>query len=412
MSLQCDKCDRIFARKSAFESHKNRKTTCKKDEAEILKVRVALLEEKLSKIEQIILGLHPKALDIEEKVQTKHTTQEKSAPKHKNTIISAPEIVKPFLKWIGGKTQIIDDVLRLFPIEMDNYHEPFLGGGSVLFAVLSYKKQGKLTIKNKIYASDLNQNIINLYKNIQSNPNELITETNILITEYSRAKPKLSVDVEVNRTPKTLEEALSSTESYYYWVRNKFNSIADEHRSAPSTSAMVIFMNKTNFRGMYRESTNKEKRAIFNVPYGNYKNPTIINTTHDTRDSVVCSCVHCISTLIKDVVFTTQSFTNSLKIAKKGDFAYLDPPYAPETNTSFVAYNQDGFGLELHNTLFKIVSDDFTKKHVKMLMSNADVKLVRDAFPDPKFTTKVIVCRRSINSKKPGSTTNEVLITN
>jgi DNA adenine methylase len=300
------------------------------------------------------------------------------------------QITKPFLKWVGGKTQILDKVLSEFPKTMTNYHEPFLGGGSVLLGLLSHIRDKKITVSGRIYASDLNANIINLYKTIQSNPELLISEVKTLISEYTES----AQNNEVNRTPKTKEEAMTSQESYYYWIRSKFNS--EDKEQAPIKAAQLLFLNKTCFRGVYREGPKG-----FNVPFGNYTNPGIMEEAH----------IREVSNLIKDVVFTTASFTESLKKVEPGDFIYLDPPYAPETETSFVGYTKDGFNLDEHNKLFELCSN-FTSTRIKWVMSNADVKLVKDAFPIPLYETKIISARRSINSKNPEAKTNEVLIRN
>lgn len=294
---------------------------------------------------------------------------------------------KPVLKWVGGKTQIINDVIAKIPNDMVNYHELFLGGGSVLLAVLSLQKQGLMTIRKKVYAYDANEILINVYRDIQKNKDELFSYISYYITEYGNVVGDI-----INRKPTTIEEAKTSKESYYYWVRNKFNNM---DKNTVECSAIFMFLNKTCFRGMYREGPNG-----FNVPYGHYKTtPSII--TKVELDSV--------SELIKNVEFIHNDFRDSIKKAKVGDFVYLDPPYAPENETSFVGYTSDGFTLESHNKLFhEIIKLD--EKKIKFLMSNARVDLVINYFKDYQCTN--IIARRAINSKKPDATTMEVLIYN
>jgi DNA adenine methylase len=297
------------------------------------------------------------------------------------------ERMKPFLKWVGGKTQIIHQVLEKFPREIANYYEPFLGGGSVLLALLS---DSTIKIHGKIIASDLNSNIIGLYRNVQSRVEELITEVGILVAEYAQCKGTV-----VNRKPLTMEDAMTSPESYYFWIRSRFNALNREERQSVKASAMLLFMNKTCFRGVYREGPHG-----INVPYGNYKNPTILDADHIRK----------VSHVIQPVVFICQDFREALSTLCAGDFVYLDPPYAPENEKSFVSYTADGFDLNAHKALFDICGG-FIAKNIGMLMSNADVELVREAFKDG-HEVRTISCRRAINSTNPEARTNEVLIRN
>lgn len=282
-------------------------------------------------------------------------------------------ITKPILKWVGGKTQIIDKLLFEFPSEINNYHEIFLGGGSVLLALLSYIKNGNIKLNGNIYAYDLNEALIYVYKNIQSNYIELYNELQKLIINYSDNDKK---------------------EDYYYYIRNEYNKIED--KTLIITSAMFIFLNKTCFRGLFRIGPNG-----FNVPYGNYKNPEIININHLEE-------VH---NLIKDVIFICLDFTKSIKkdIYDKDDFIYLDPPYASETDKSFIKYTEKSFNN--HIELFNMIHE-LTNENIKIILSNSDVELVRNNFINDKYEIKSILCKRTINSKNPNSKTKEVIIKN
>ena len=297
---------------------------------------------------------------------------------------------KPILKWVGGKTQIIDIVINKFPREMQNYHEPFIGGGSVLFGLLHSIKTGAIQVYGQIYAYDANPALIGVYKNIQINPRELLDAIQNLIMEYIQCN-----GTSINRTPATLEEAMQSKENYYYWCRGRYNSLDSIDKMGIMGSALFVFLNKTGFRGMFRTGPNG-----FNIPYGNYKNPEIINEAH----------LYEIHMLIQGVQFECADFTDSLARVNGGDFVYLDPPYAPENATSFVGYTEAGFGLDKHQKLFELCNTMSSEK--KWMMSNADVPLVREYLCSPSYIISSIMCKRSINSKNPESKAKEVIITN
>lgn len=206
-------------------------------------------------------------------------------------------VVKPILKWLGGKTQILDKILQEIPKHINNYHEPFVGGGSVLLGFLTLVYEGSIKVDGNIYVSDKNANLINMYINIRDKPDEVIDVLNVLLEEFKHLTFDTSVE-KPNRQPKNKSEALQCQESYYYWTRKVFNTFQDTERNTPKSSAYFIFLNKTCFRGMYREGPNG-----FNAPFGHYKNPSIYN-----KNDVLL-----VSSLLQHVEFSSQSFEKSLE---------------------------------------------------------------------------------------------------
>jgi DNA adenine methylase len=355
----CEKCGKEFKQKSHYTTHINKKNPC-------------VSETKLKEL--IDSAVNEKLVEIK---------QEK--PLKKNPVS------KPILKWVGGKTQILDKLITDFPVEMNNYREAFLGGGSVLLTLLSYVKNGAIKINGNVYAYDLNEPLIYVYKNIQSHHVELYDKLQTIITEFNGCGTG-----EINRKPKNIEEAKLAKENYYYWVRSAYNKLSPVEKKTVIGSAIFIFLNKTCFRGVFRVGPNG-----FNAPYGHYNNPEIINKEHLDE----------ISGLIQCVIFECSDFTASLASVESDDFVYLDPPYAPETDTSFVGYTESGFDLDAHKNLFKIIHE-LTETNKKVMLSNADVSLVRENFTNEKYNTVSILCKRSINSKNPESKAKEVIIKN
>ena len=294
---------------------------------------------------------------------------------------------KPFLKWVGGKSQLLNTILKYIPKQFNNYHEPFLGGGSMLFAILTLHKNHLINIQGEIYAYDLNKNLINLYKDIQTNKDQLFACISKFINEYDSISGTV-----INRKATTLDEALSSKESYYYYLRQMYNK-NNPDSSTVLMSALFIILNKLCFRGLYRTGPNG-----FNVPYGHYKKTPSIIKKED---------LYTISNLIQNVHFICADYNKSFASFQENDFVYLDPPYVPENSTSFVNYNVGGFDMNEHINLFNKIK---TLSNINFILSNSNVPIVNNNFKD--YEIHAIDAKRRINSKNPNSTTTEVLILN
>jgi DNA adenine methylase len=378
-TYNCEKCGKEFNQKSHYTTHINKKNPCVV-ESKIKEMIDNAVKEKLIEITKTSLPDIPNNIEI-----TYDNKVVKDVPTKKI------HIPKPILKWVGGKTQIIDKLITGFPVEMNNYREAFLGGGSVLLTLLSYVKSGIIKIHGNIYAYDLNESLIYIYKNIQTQHNELYDTLQSIIKDFNECG-----NGEINRTPVNIEEAKIAKENYYYWIRREYNKLCLTDKKSILCSAMFIFLNKTCFRGVFRVGPKG-----FNVPYGHYNNPEIINKEHLDE----------IHDLIQNVVFECCDFNTSLTMVEPNDFVYLDPPYAPETDTSFVGYTENGFNIENHKNLFKLIHM-LTDTNKKIMLSNADVSLVRENFTTEKYNTLSILCKRSINSKNPDAKAKEVIIKN
>lgn len=277
---------------------------------------------------------------------------------------------KPIIKWIGGKNQIKDKILSNFPDEINNYHEIFVGGGSILISLL----HSNIKINGKIYAYDLNCDLINLYQNIKNHPNDLFEETIKLKNKYFN-----------------LNE-MEDKSLYYYECRDRYREIVNT--KTIENSALFLFLNKTCFRGLYRTS----KKSGFNSPFGNYKKPNIIDKNELLK----------LSKLFEKVEFIQCDFREAFNNLETGDFLYLDPPYYPLTKTSFTKYNEGDFKKEDHDDLFLLCRG---LVDVNFLLSNHKVSYVLDIF-NGEYDIEVINCKRAINSKNPESRTDELLIKN
>ncbi len=290
---------------------------------------------------------------------------------------------KPFLKWAGGKTQLINYIEKVLPKEISNdkftYIEPFVGSGAVLFWMLN-----KFPNLKKAVINDINEDLINTYKIIASKPKELISILEILQNEFHRLEGK--------------EEA---KKEYYYSKRNLYNIRKEEQTGQ---AALFIFLNRTCFNGLYRVNRKNE----FNVPMGSYKRPTICD-----KENILA-----VSKALQKVEILCGDFEETLNYADKNTLFYFDPPYKPLSETSsFNSYSKDEFDdaeqIRLRDFCYKLDTLGHT-----WILSNSDVKgkNINDNFFDnlySGFNIQRVDARRSINAnpEKRGAL-KELLITN
>lgn len=299
-------------------------------------------------------------------------------------------MTKPFLKWAGGKTILKNEILNLFPKEINNYYEPFIGGGSILIELLNRIEKKDIKVKNRIIASDINQELINLYILIKDNPEYVIKWIDIYIKPYELAeeiKYESRHKYIINNND-NINELIKKGKSYiYYFFRNAFNKCKDKNKK----SILLLFLNKTCFRGLFREGPNG-----FNVPYGNYKNPSFYSKEN----------IYSLSNLFNKykVSFINKSFQNDN--VYKNDFLYLDPPYYPIKKTSFKMYKYNTYNdKDLINYCNKL-----NDNNIKFLQSNSFCKFNLDNYK--QYNIKKILCKRRINSKNPSDKDYEIFIYN
>ena len=248
---------------------------------------------------------------------------------------------KPFLKWVGGKTQLLPHIFDLFPKSFNRYHEPFVGGGAVFFSLEP----------NKAILSDVNPDLIGAYQMIRDDVDSVIAEL-----KQHRAE-----------------------EAYYYSVRE--TDVAE--LSAAEAAARIIYLNKTCFNGLYRVN----RRGKFNVPFGKYANPTICNEAN----------LRAVSEALQGVDIRLQSVFELDSRVRKNDLVYFDPPYVPLSPTaSFTSYTKQGFGEHQQRELAALFGK-LVDKGAHCFLSNSDTPLVRELYKD--FRIKKVYARRAINSR-------------
>lgn len=271
---------------------------------------------------------------------------------------------KPFVKWAGGKRQIIDELKKYIPDEFNTYYEPFIGGGALLFELAP----------KKAVINDSNAELMNVYQ---------------VLCDDSKFKKMCRVlnNYEANHS-----------EEFFYEIRNKdknkntFNRLSDYTRAA-----RTIYLNKACFNGLYRVNSKNE----FNVPFGKKSK---VNT-YDGNNLITVSNY----LTMNDIKILNKDFEEVVSYAKKGDFVYFDPPYDSDNNI-FTSYTEEGFGKDEQRRLAKVFKE-LDQKGVYVMLSNHNTTLINELYKD--YHIHVIEAKRNINSngKKRGKV-EEVIITN
>lgn len=271
--------------------------------------------------------------------------------------------IMPFVKWAGGKRQLLDRISERMPQNYNRYYEPFIGGGAVLFHL-----QPEHAVIN-----DINASLINTYRIIANNPQEFIDYVKKLDSEMG-----------------------DDGKSYYYSLREHYNDKLMKEEFDIELAALFVFINKHCFNGLYRVNG----KGLFNVPYNNSK-----------RESIAEESILAISQYLKKVTILLGDFEEACRGAQKGDFVFLDSPYAPLNPTSFESYTKEGFDVESHERLAKLF-DELTKRGCYCMLTNHNTEFINKLYGNKGYKIDVVAVKRMINSDASKRTGEEVIICN
>lgn len=267
---------------------------------------------------------------------------------------SKASTAKPFVKWAGGKGQLLPQLHDFLPDSFENYFEPFVGGGAMFFS---------LPIIGSAHINDINQTLVSAYRLLQQDVELIIRKLAKLEKEY------LALDSDARKI-------------FYYAKRSEYN----QHSSGIAKTVLLIFLNRTCFNGLYRENSKGE----FNVPMGDSKNPRICDLQN----------LRAISVHLERTKITSTSYKDAVKEATEGDFVYFDPPYAPLTKTSsFTSYNKDNFGPKDQEELCNLFKE-LDKRGCYVMLSNSSAKLTQQLYTD--FRQETVYAGRNINARGTG----------
>ncbi|MCM0599267.1 DNA adenine methylase [Periweissella fabalis] len=275
-------------------------------------------------------------------------------------------VVSPFIKWVGGKRQLLPQLIELLPnkSEINTYFEPFIGGGALFLRLQP----------TKAVINDFNSELSNTWEVVRDNPEELQS----ILSEHQQFDSK----------------------EYYLNLRSADRDERITKMTKVERAARFIYMNKAGYNGLWRVNSKGQN----NVPYGAHKTLNLVNETIINDASYLQAA---------DLTILTGDYKDAVATADTGDFVYFDPPYIPVTTTAaFTSYTADGFGLvqqeQLRDTVLAL-----TARGVKVMLSNSDVPLIDELYSDPIFKIHRVMATRMVNSNGKGrGKVGEVIITN
>ena len=271
--------------------------------------------------------------------------------------------VAPFVKWAGGKRQLLTQIRERMPEKYNRYYEPFIGGGAVLFEL----QPENATI------NDINKALINTYKRIQSEPFEFLKFINRLD-----------------------EEMWEDGKEYVYSLREHYNDKMMKEEFDVEMAALFVFLNKHCFNGLYRVNG----KGLFNVPYNNSR-----------RKSVNEGSIKAISDYLKSVDIMEGDFEKACENAGEGDFVFIDSPYAPLNPTSFESYTKEGFDVESHKRLANLF-DELTARGCYCMLTNHNTEFINELYGNKGYRIDVVSVKRFINADASKRVGEEVIICN
>lgn len=271
--------------------------------------------------------------------------------------------VAPFVKWAGGKRQLLPQIKERMPEKYNKYYEPFVGGGAVTFELLP----------ENALINDINKALINAYRQICNAPDIFLKEVN------------------------KLDAAMwEDGKKYYYSLRENYNDKMMKEEYDIELAALFVFINKHCFNGLYRVNG----KGLFNVPYNNSR-----------RASVEEKAIIEISEYLQSVTIMEGDFEVACAGAKKGDFIFIDSPYAPLNPTSFESYTKEGFDIESHRRLARFYNE-LTSRGCYCMLTNHNTALINELYGDKGYKMDVVSVKRMINSDAANRVGEEVIICN